>query len=80
MFCTKCGTEMEEDYDFCPECGNPIKRTVTNPQMINEMGRDQSDESVPVRKKKNSIMGYEKIDGVYYWTLFYFTEEIPSDY
>ena len=27
-----------------------------------------------------SIMGYEKIDGVYYWTLYYFTEEIPSDY
>lgn len=53
MFCTKCGTEMEEDYDFCPECGNPIKRTVANPQMINETGRNQSDESVPVRKKKN---------------------------
>lgn len=24
MFCIKCGSETQEYYDFCPECGTPI--------------------------------------------------------
>ena len=24
-FCTKCGGEIEEDWDFCNNCGNKLK-------------------------------------------------------
>ncbi len=25
MFCTRCGTEIEANLDYCPKCGNKLK-------------------------------------------------------
>jgi hypothetical protein len=29
MFCTKCGTQLEEGANFCPKCGAPVAAAVT---------------------------------------------------
>lgn len=25
MFCTQCGTKIEDDFKFCPGCGAPVE-------------------------------------------------------
>ncbi len=29
MFCAKCGTENQEDANFCRRCGNRLRKTLT---------------------------------------------------
>lgn len=26
MYCRKCGTQLEDDYDYCPMCGTKVER------------------------------------------------------
>jgi len=28
MYCEKCGKKVTEDMNYCPSCGNPLKKTV----------------------------------------------------
>ena len=28
-FCSKCGTELDEEAKFCPKCGTPTSATVS---------------------------------------------------
>lgn len=35
-YCQKCGTELDEDADFCTECGNPINSKSGNSIPINK--------------------------------------------
>ena len=44
MFCTNCGTELDEDAKFCPKCGTAI--TISVGHAINE----------PLRKRKNKTI------------------------
>ncbi len=32
MFCNKCGTQLNENASFCPQCGNPV-REIIRPKM-----------------------------------------------
>lgn len=34
MYCTKCGQMVNEEYVFCPRCGNKIKKESLNIQQI----------------------------------------------
>jgi len=29
MYCRRCGKELAEDMNYCPSCGTPVKKTVT---------------------------------------------------
>lgn len=44
MYCTKCGTQLSEDAQFCNECGNP---TVRNKSDKSKKEADQSEKSIP---------------------------------
>ena len=28
MFCRKCGTELKDEWQVCPNCGEPVNKTV----------------------------------------------------
>src|ERR1041385_1776951 len=27
MFCNRCGTQLQPDFNVCPKCGNPVSNT-----------------------------------------------------
>jgi len=29
MYCKRCGKEVAEDMNYCPSCGAPVKKTIT---------------------------------------------------
>lgn len=35
-FCTKCGSKISEDDNFCPECGEPVSRAQDDEELQNE--------------------------------------------
>ena len=51
MFCSKCGTTIEDDAKFCPKCGNQI---VAEPQESVETQKLKS-EKTAVPKKKSKV-------------------------
>lgn len=51
MYCEKCGTPIDENAKFCPNCGNNLKETQNSETAL---GVDIT--SVPVKKKKSKCL------------------------
>ena len=51
MYCEKCGTQIEENAKFCPNCGNNL----TEPSKA-ETTQNFEVKSVPVKKKKSKCL------------------------
>ena len=32
MFCSKCGGDLNDDMNFCPKCGRPVKEGASEPE------------------------------------------------
>ncbi len=39
MFCNRCGTQIQPDYNLCPKCGNPVSRNVAAPVPVGRLER-----------------------------------------
>lgn len=58
MYCQKCGTKLEDNAKFCPECGQKIvSYTDTQEEVIEDpINNELSDESEKKRNKKEKII------------------------
>ncbi len=48
MFCTKCGTEVDDKVRFCPSCGHPTKgaQDAPNPYATPRLALDQEHKKI----------------------------------
>ena len=57
MFCSKCGTSIEEGTKFCPKCGNGVE------QMSVDVRESFSEKGYIAQNKKASLFEVQKIVG-----------------
>lgn len=55
-YCTKCGSELQDDTAFCPECGTPTQPPVND--QVNETGTkaDNASAKAPEAKKTSNAL------------------------
>lgn len=57
-FCSNCGIGVNEDMNFCPECGNMLNGTVTS--RTSQMREDSlwGSDLTPEQRKSFQILGF----------------------
>lgn len=55
MFCTKCGTELNDDAIFCSSCGEKVNRIENNEQSTTESEATEVVADVEICEKCNSV-------------------------
>lgn len=76
MFCQKCGSEVSNEFEFCPKCGNPMKMDVchaTQMQLDEEVIdlSSQTDTTLPQEEKYKPIL-YAGIVFCFVWIFYAF--------
>lgn len=59
--CSRCGTTLESDMAFCPECGLPVKNIPVREEQINPLGDDSNSGRENLQYARKEIQ-----DGVLY--------------
>lgn len=60
MYCSKCGSKVDEKSNFCYDCGKPIyAKTITNPEpKITEVGSKAFFKIFDIKLPFNFIVAY----------------------
>ena len=62
MFCSNCGTQMNDDAKFCSGCGGAVQRTVQSPQqsMTPPVQNNNPQQQQPVTQQNHNQQGIMK--------------------
>jgi len=85
VYCTKCGTENEEDDSFCKNCGNKLKKENISRLKIydNELKKEDKIQRKGFKKSNNILRRRLKkinkraiIIGIVSWVVLFFIFEL----
>ena len=66
MYCTKCGTKIEESNKFCPSCGNNIG----NQNVVNNVNNSNAANNTVINKVSiGSCIGISVVAGIMFFIL-----------
>lgn len=65
MYCSHCGIEIDEEWTFCPECGNRLSESD-----IESVDRESADTSNVITKEISFTVGVNTVNTKNKWVAF----------